>query len=44
MNREILINRTISNIPLLPDLKLKEVSDYIDFLLKIYDKKKSQRE
>ncbi len=40
MNREILINRTINNISLLPDLRLKEVSDYIDFLLKKYDNKK----
>lgn len=40
MNREILINRTISNISLLPDLKLKEISDYVDFLLKTYDNKK----
>ena len=40
MNREILINRTISNISLLPDLRLKEISDYIEFLLKTYDDKK----
>ena len=40
MNREILINRTISNISLLPDLRLKEISDYIEFLLKMYDDKK----
>ena len=40
MNRDILINRTISNISLLPDLRLKEISDYVDFLLKTYDEKK----
>ena len=40
MNREILINRTISNISLLPDWRLKEVSDYVDFLIKSYDDKK----
>ncbi|OYT13836.1 MAG: hypothetical protein B6I19_03095 [Bacteroidetes bacterium 4572_114] len=39
MNREVLINRTISNISLLPDLRLKEISDYVDFLLKMYDDK-----
>ncbi len=39
MNRDILINKTISNISLLPDLKLKEVSEYIDSLLKSYDNK-----
>ncbi|MCD4773104.1 MAG: hypothetical protein K8R41_06945 [Bacteroidales bacterium] len=37
MNREILINRTIDNIHLLPDWRLKEISDYIDFLLKSFD-------
>ena len=41
MNREILINKTISKISLLPDWRLKEVSDYIDFLLKSYDDKKT---
>ncbi len=40
MNREILINKTINNISLLPDWRLIEVSDYIDFLLKTYDDKK----
>ncbi len=40
MNREILINKTISKISLLPDWRLKEISDYIDFLLKSYDDKK----
>jgi hypothetical protein len=39
MNRDILINKTISNISLLPDFKLKEVSEYIDSLLKSYDNK-----
>ena len=40
MNREILINKTINNISLLPDWRLKEVSDYIDFLLKSINDKK----
>ncbi len=40
MNREILINKTISKISLLPDSRLKEISDYVDFLLKSYDDKK----
>ncbi|HED08848.1 MAG TPA: hypothetical protein ENI57_12070 [Ignavibacteria bacterium] len=40
MNREILINETISKISLLPDSRLKEISDYVDFLLKSYDDKK----
>ena len=40
MNRETLINRTINNISLLPDWRLKEISDYVDFLLKSHDDKK----
>ncbi len=40
MNRELLINRTINNISLLPDWRLKEISDYVDFLLKTHDDKK----
>ena len=40
MNREILINRTINNISLLPDWRLKEISDYVDFLLKTHEDKK----
>lgn len=40
MNREILINKTISKISLLPDSRLKEISDYVDFLLKSYGDKK----
>jgi len=40
MNRDILINKTINNISLLPDFRLKEVSEYVDFLLKKYDNKK----
>ena len=41
MNREIIINKTINNISLLPDWKLKEVSDYIEFLLKSFEDKKT---
>ena len=40
MNRDILINKTINNISLLPDFRLKEVSEYVDFLLKTYNSKK----
>ena len=40
MNRQILIEKTIRNISLLPDWRLKEVSDYVDFLSKISDDKK----
>ena len=34
MNRGILLDRTRNNISLLPDWRLKEVSDYVDFLIK----------
>ncbi len=44
MERDILINKTINNISLLPDWRLKEVSDYIDFLLKSYNDKKLTNE
>ena len=40
MNRRILIEKTLRNISLLPDWRLKEVSDYVDFLSKISDDKK----
>jgi len=40
MNREMLITKTIDNISLLPDWRLKEVSDYIDFLIKSLDDKR----
>ena len=33
MTREILIKRTIDNLAKLPDQKLKEVSDFAEFLL-----------
>ena len=39
MNRITLINNTINKISLLPNGRLKEVSDYIDFLLKLNDDK-----
>jgi len=39
MNRGILLDRTINNISLLPDWRLKEVSDYVDFLLKTFNDK-----
>ncbi len=40
MDRQILIKKTLKNISLLPDWRLKEVSDYVDFLSKISDDKK----
>jgi hypothetical protein len=40
MNRQILIKKTIENMSLLPEWRLKEVSDYVDFLSKIGDDKK----
>jgi len=40
MNRQILIKKTLKNISLLPDWRIKEVSDYVDFLSKISDDKK----
>ena len=36
----MLITKTIDNISLLPDWRLKEVSDYIDFLIKSLDDKR----
>jgi hypothetical protein len=33
MNRQILIESTIEKISQLPDLKIKEVNDFADFLL-----------
>ncbi|RLD89695.1 MAG: hypothetical protein DRJ09_06155 [Bacteroidetes bacterium] len=39
MNRDILINRTINKITLLPDWRLEEISDYVDFLLKLNNDK-----
>jgi len=39
MNREVLIDNVIKKIRLLPDIKIKEVHDFADFLLtKIDDK------
>lgn len=39
MDREVLIRKTMKNISFLPDWRLKEVSDYVDFLLKKNDDK-----
>ncbi len=33
MTRKVLINRTVKSIKKLPENKLREVSDYVDFLL-----------
>lgn len=33
MTRKVLINQTVKNIKDLPDRKLQEVSDYVEFLL-----------
>jgi len=39
MTRQVLIQRTIDNLSKLPDQKLKEVSDFAEFLLsKLEDK------
>jgi hypothetical protein len=39
MTRQVLINNTIDKIRQLPDMKIKEVNDFADFLLcKIDDK------
>ncbi|WP_424493205.1 hypothetical protein [Salinimicrobium sp. GXAS 041] len=34
MDRQIIINKTVKKISQLPDWRLKEVEDYVDFLLK----------
>lgn len=39
MDRQVLIDRTINKIRLLPDLKLKEIDDFADFLLSKIDDK-----
>ena len=39
MNRDILLDRTIGKISLLPDWRLKEISDYVDFLVKSFESK-----
>jgi hypothetical protein len=37
MNRQILIDKTVSKIKLLPDTKIKEINDFADFLLSKID-------
>lgn len=37
MARDILIKKTIKTLSRLPDEKIKEVSDFADFILKKYD-------
>ena len=39
MTREIIIKRTLDNLSRLPDQKLKEVSDFAEFLLNKIDDK-----
>ena len=39
MNRQVLIDNTLNKIRLLPDMKIKEVSDFTDFLLSKIDDK-----
>ncbi len=39
MNRQVLIDNTIDKIKQLPDMKLKEVNDFADFLLSKIDDK-----
>jgi hypothetical protein len=39
VNRQVLINNIIKKINRLPDIKIREVDDFTDFILsKIYDK------
>ncbi len=37
MNRQILIDKTVSKIKLLPDTKIMEINDFADFLLSKID-------
>lgn len=39
MNRQVLIDNTINKIRQLPDMKIKEVNDFADFLLSKIDNK-----
>jgi hypothetical protein len=39
MNRQILIDKTVTKIRLLPDTKIKEINDFADFLLSKIDDK-----
>jgi hypothetical protein len=39
MNRQVLIDNTINKIRQLPDMKIKEVNDFADFLLSKIDDK-----
>lgn len=39
MDRQVLIDRTINKIRLLPDMKIKEIDDFADFLLSKIDDK-----
>jgi hypothetical protein len=39
MDRQVLIDKTINKIRQLPDMKIKEVSDFADFLLSKIDDK-----
>ena len=39
MNRQVLIDNTINKIKQLPDMKIKEVNDFTDFLLSKIDDK-----
>jgi hypothetical protein len=39
MNRQVLINNIIKKIDQLPDIKIKEIADFTDFLLSKIDDK-----
>jgi len=39
IDRQVLIDNTLNKIRLLPDMKIKEVSDFTDFLLSKIDDK-----
>jgi len=43
MIREMLINRTVKTLSKLPNEKVKEVSDFIEYILKKYDEEMMQK-
>jgi len=43
MTKESLINKTLKTLTRLPNDKIKEISDYADFILKKYDEEVLQK-
>lgn len=43
MNRQVLIDTTLHKIKQLPDFKIKELNDFVDFLLSKIDDKMIQK-